>query len=225
MTAFWHELRDDLEGALAKLESAIAELEERGKMQREPRGLADPAAFFNHVRSRPPLGPSLTTDEVDGCERLLNAFEGWPTSWAAYGLATGYHETAGTLKPIREYGKGRGYRYGVEVPPGSGLVYYGRGDVQLTWDYNYKKAGEKLGVNLLGEPDLALDPVISADIMKLGMEEGWFTGKKLADYLPPEATREQFAQARRIVNGTDRADLIASYAVTFQEALKAGRWV
>ena len=58
------------------------------------------------------------------------------------------------------------------------------------------------------------------------MEQGWFTTKKLADYLPIDgpAGFEAFKAARRIINGTDKAAEIAKIAVTFQDALVAGRW-
>lgn len=192
-----------------------------------PRGLAKPAKFFDYVRTRPPLGPSLSAEEVTGCERILAACAAasFPVSWTAYTLATEIHETAGTLRPIREYGKGAGRKYGV---PGRnmGQVPYGRGDVQLTWDDNYERADRELGLNgaLIANYDLALDPAISARIIVRGMEAGWFTGKGLADYLPAVAEPKHFIPARRIVNGTDKAELIAGYAVTIQAGLQAGEW-
>lgn len=190
-------------------------------------GLVDPARFFDEVRSRPPLGPALSEDEVDGCERILAACAAaaFPPAWAAYALATAVHETAGVLAPLREYGKGAGKTYGKSGRNG-GQVAYGRGDVQLTWDENYERADRELGLNgaLVADYDLALDPGISARILVEGMEGGWFTGKGLRLFLPQVARREQFVAARKIINGTDRAELIASYAETFQGALLAGGW-
>ena len=192
-----------------------------------PRGLSNPKAFFDRLRTHPPLGPVLTQDEVAGCERILAACaaERFPVSWAAYALATCIHETAGTLKPIREYGKGQGRPYGKPGRNG-GQIPYGRGDVQLTWDDNYERADRELGLNgaLIRNYDLALDPEIAARVLVKGMEEGWFTGKSLQTYLPERATPAQFVAARRIVNGTDRADLIAGYAVPIQDDLIAGGW-
>lgn len=189
-------------------------------------GLADASKFFAHVRSRPPLGPTLSQAEVDGCTRILAACAAasFPVAWAAYVLATAVHETAGQLRPIAEYGKGAGKQYGKAGKHGQAA--YGRGDVQLTWDYNYERADRELGLNgaLIANYDLALDPAISSRIIVRGMEDGWFTGKRLEDYLPATANQAQFAAARRIVNGTDKADLIASYAVTFQAGLQAGWW-
>ena len=186
--------------------------------------LNDPAAFFAYVRKRAPLGPTLTQEEVTGCETILKACEGWPVSWAAYALATAYHETAGTLRPIREYGKGRGRPYG--KPDKTGQIPYGRGYVQLTWHENYVEADRRLGLNgaLVKDYDLALRPDIAAKIMRHGMEDGWFTGRSNQLYMPPVAKREDFKKARRIINGNDKNDLIAGYAVTFQDALQRGGW-
>ena len=176
--------------------------------------------FFDGVRARP-FGGKLRQEQVDGCGTLIAAFEelGWPVSHAAYGLATAFHETAATMQPIAEYGRGKGRKYGVKGKHGQ--VAYGRGYVQLTWDYNYEKADDELGLRgaLIADYDLALRPDIAADIMVRGMEEGWFTGKANRAYLdrsPPD-----YVNARRIINGTDKADLIAGYAKQFEAALVA----
>lgn len=191
-------------------------------------GLRNPKGFFDHMRASKIMGPSLSPEEVGGCGAILDACAGaaWPLSWTAYGLATAYHETAATLQPIREYGRGKGRKYG--VPGKHGQIAYGRGYVQLTWDTGYEKADQKLGLGgrLTSNYELALDPEIAAAIMVRGMAEGWFTGKKLADYLPSDgpSSVQPYREARRIINGTDKADLIASHAMTFQEALMKGSW-
>lgn len=188
----------------------------------------DLAAFFDALRAGKTLGPTLSKDEVAGCEAIMNACRGagWGTAWTAYALATAYHETAGTMRPIREYGRGKGRRYGVKLADGQ--VAYGRGYVQLTWLANYQKADLKLGLGgaLVRNFDLALDPKIAADIMVRGMAEGWFTAKKLADTLPVSgpATAEQFRLSRPIINGRDKDALIARHALEFQRALQAGKW-
>ena len=180
------------------------------------------AAFYASLRQRSStvFGTSLSQGQVNGCETLLSEGEsrGSRLPCLAYVLATAYHETAHTMQPIEEYGKGKGRKYGVPAGP-YGKVYYGRGYVQLTWLENYQKAGEKLAVNLVKYPEQALKPDIAAEILFAGMEEGWFTGKKLDDYLTVLAT--DYVGARRIVNGTDKASLIAGYARDFETALKA----
>ena len=68
-------------------------------------------------------------------------------------------------------------------------------------------------------------PDIAAKIMRDGMVEGWFTGKRLGDYLQGSfATLVQYQGARRIINGTDKAALIAGYAIQFESALAKGGW-
>lgn len=201
-------------------------------------GLATPAAFFAAVRSGL-LGPTLTPDEVAGCSAILAACDGWRLSWTAYALATAYHETAHTMQPVHENG-GEAYFTRLYDPqgnnpalanrlgntqPGDGARYAGRGYVQLTGRANYAKAEAELGEPLVAQPDLAMQPVIAARILRAGMSEGWFTAKALKDYLPDdEGTGTQFTQARRIINGQDRAGLISGYAAEFQNALKAGGW-
>lgn len=184
--------------------------------------------FFDHMRGTHILGPSFSPAEVLGCNSLLSAMgaAGWGLGWTAYGLATSYHETAGTMLPIREYGRGKGKSYG--KPGKYNQPQYGRGYVQLTWDRNYEKADSALGLagRLLANFDLALDPAIAASILVRGMQEGWFTTKKLGDFMAIDAigSREAFKNARTIINGHDKDTLIAGYAVEFQAALQQGAW-
>lgn len=182
--------------------------------------------IYNWDKLRSSFG-RFTQKQVDGLNAVLDAGNkaGLSKAHIAYMLATAWHETAKTMQPIREYGKGRGRRYGTNIDiDGSryqGLlhIYYGRGYVQLTWLTNYKIMGKLLGVDLVNNPDLALDHKIAADIMVLGMTQGRFTGKKLSDYIKHGA-RAEFIQARRIINGMDKAGLIADYAVKFMSALE-----
>ena len=198
----------------------------------------DRAAFFADLR-KGLLGPTLDQDEVSGCEAVLDAMAGLPLSWCAYALATAYHETAHTMQPIREFGGPKyltrmyditGARPALarqmgNTEPGDGVKYCGRGLVQLTWKVNYAKAGAKIGVDLVNHPDRAMVPANAARIMREGMVEGWFTGKRLKDYLPTRtAVLSQYQQARRIINGTDKAALIAGYAMQFEAALVKGGW-
>lgn len=193
---------------------------------RPAHGLTAPDKFFAAIR---PLFGTLTKAQVEGIEAKLAAFAaaGSPIAYVAYGLATSFHETGAKMQPVPEIGRGRGKPYGKPGKHG-GQVPYGRGDVQLTWDYNYQRADDELGLKgtLTSNYDRAMETGISASIMVLGMTEGWFTGKSFASYLPEKryATPAEFTSARRIINGVDRADLVAGYAMKFQAALVAGSW-
>lgn len=206
---------------------------------RPPSQLAVPAKFFQMVRAA--FG-QLEQSQVDGFNALLKAMgeARWPVAWAAYGLATAWHEVARTMQPIKERGGPIYFRrmYDIQgdrpskarqlgnLTPGDGAKYAGRGFVQLTGRTNYEKAGEHLGVDLVGNPDLALGCDVASRILLWGMESGAFTGKGLKDYLPidGEAGHEAFKQARRIINGQDKADKIAKEAIAFQSALAEGGW-
>lgn len=105
--------------------------------------------------------------------------------------------------------------------------FFGRGPIQLTHRSNYEKMGRRLGVGLVGSPDLALDPKVGADIAVVGMLEGMFTGKKLSQYAFPGALDAPAASnPRRIVNGQDGTDAkIAGYHRAFYAAIvQAGGW-
>jgi len=198
---------------------------------RPARGLASPDKFFASIR---PLFGTMTQAQVEGIQAKLAAFaaQASPLAYVAYGFATSFHETGKKMQPVTEIGRGRGKPYGVPGKHG-GQVPYGRGDVQLTWDGNYEKADDELGLNgaLLNDFNLALETEISARIMVRGMTEGWFAGDKVgrhkfARYLPSKgpATRPQFTSSRRIINGIERAEMVAGYAMSFQAALVAGAW-
>lgn len=185
------------------------------------------APFFAAVRKF--TGP-LAQVQVDTANALLTATARWPVSWRAYAFATAWHEAR--LMPIKErgsnaylskYDTGSLARALGNTPQadGDGIKYAGRGLVQLTGRRNYEKAGKFLGLDLLGNPDLALNPGHAVRILVWGMEGGHFTGRKLADYLTARGSRDSFIQSRRIINGMDRASMIADYALKFREALEA----
>lgn len=148
--------------------------------------------------------------------------------WVAYMLATVKRECGATWKPIEEWGKGKRYAYGKEIEvldPSTQQtrknVYYGRGYVQLTWDYNYKKVGELLGVGdrLYLYPEDALKDDVAYKIMSLGMRKGIFANASLSQYLSGKKT--DYVGARRIINGSDHAMEIAKMAVLFEALLHA----
>ncbi|OQW87787.1 MAG: hypothetical protein BWK78_08740 [Thiotrichaceae bacterium IS1] len=188
----------------------------------------DTTKFFENYRVQ---FDNLSNEQEEGLKAILEAFSQDPQlqdhRQAAYMLATTYHETARTFKPITEYGKQSYFskydgRYG-NTRSGDGYRYRGRGYVQLTFRANYRKASEKLsrltyrypnGVDLESDPDLTLNPRIAADIMLLGMREGWFTGKNLGQYI--QGDKKDYYNARRIINALDKAEDISRYAEKFE---------
>lgn len=162
----------------------------------------------------------LKTSQVEGLETLASKLHGDDSltlEQKAYIMATVKHETANTFQPIAEFGKGRGRSYG-RPDPETGQTYYGRGYVQLTHRENYKRMGDLLGVDLVNNPELAQDPDIAYQILVIGMKEGLFTGVGLDKYINEGGAN--FQQARRIVNGTDRASKIANEAKKMVAVLK-----
>lgn len=173
----------------------------------------------------------LTISQVQGFEATFDEWEAGEykdTRWLAYILATAWHETARTMQPIEEYGKGRKRIYGKKIKH-SGQAYlspdkifYGRGFVQLTWYENYQLMGKLLGIDLLNHPELALVMLNAVKIMFEGMTKGSssfgdFTGRCLEQYFN-DKTNDPIG-ARKIINGTDRASLIADYHNEFLKSI------
>jgi len=164
--------------------------------------------FFNRIRQSV-FGGKMTQPQVEGVTNILNYRDkNWPKmsdDELAYLLATVVHETAHKMQPIREMGGERYLRSKKYYP------WVGEGLVQVTWKENAVKFGAKKPGDLLTWP-IALRAAFE------GMIKGMFTGKKLADYISKD--RVDYVGARRIINGTDRAKLVAGYARAFRDALK-----
>jgi len=102
---------------------------------------------------------------------------------------------------------------------GDGWRNRGRGFVQITGHDNYAKFSKILGIDLVGNPDLALSDDVAAKIIVIGMRDGIFTGHKLSNYFEP--TSADWVGARFIVNGQDKAQQIANFGRQFWTALKS----
>ncbi|MEL6321703.1 MAG: hypothetical protein AAFQ57_13805 [Cyanobacteria bacterium J06626_14] len=129
----------------------------------------------------------------------------------AYILSTVSTETEGVWRPISEYG-GHCGQYG------SGC-FYGRGFTQITWRDNYRRMSDVVGVDLVADPEAALDPEIAAEIIVVGMRDGMFTGQSLDDYIG--GGRANFHGARRIINDGDKMQFTANQADRFLAALNS----
>ena len=210
----------------------------------------DMRQFFHgpHGVVRALFANQIGNKQVKGCERIIKAFDKYVPNGTleqlAYILATSYHETARKMWPVRETlatsdeqaikRLDRAFEKGQLTwvsKPYWREGYFGRGDVQLTHKSNYTgKLRDAVLKNFPGkdigkDPSLALDPDISAYIMIEGMMRGDtgigdFTSYALEDYVNRQ--RVDYHAARRTVNPGDRNtyDLIASYAVKFEEALR-----
>jgi hypothetical protein len=128
----------------------------------------------------------------------------------AYVLATTQWETAQTFQPVKEafWNDEAWRRTNLSYFP-----YYGRGYVQLTWDRNYKAYSDILGIDLVTNPDRAMEPAVALFVLVHGFKTGTFTGRKITDFITQGTT--DFVGARRCINGTDKATEIASLAQKF----------
>lgn len=204
----------------------------------------DKSRFFSSLRSdRTIFGSSLSQPQVTGTEVLVDtaASLGVSVHHLANMLAQVYHETGSYMYPIKEtvYGShadknpsdatviqrldrawANGQLSWVKTPYWRD-GWFGRGQIQITHKVNYEKVGKRIGVDLVGNRDLALNPNVSAMIVVVAMMEGLFTGKKLPDYNFPSALDNPVStNPRRIVNGQDGTDAtIAKYHRAFYDAL------
>jgi|SRR5215467_9938658 len=199
----------------------------------------DRKVFFDALK--PNLFRSYTQDQVGGIDSILSEAEKrqLPLNQLAYVLATSYHETAQTMQPITERG-GKSYfsKYDAGTPigrrlgntqPGDGYLYRGRGFVQLTGRHNYQHASEKLAADFIADPDLVMEMDHAVAILFEGMEHGWFTGRSLDSYIDDKDESDsedlaEFMKARMIINGTDKAETIGRYAISFEHALRASKY-
>ena len=132
----------------------------------------------------------------------------------AYVLATVEHETAQTFKPVREafWLSENWRRQNLRYYP-----FYGRGFVQITWQANYQKFSDLLGIDLVGQPDEVMDNKVALWILVYGFKTGTFTGRKITDFINNAQT--DFINARKCINGKDKAQKIANLAEAYLKQL------
>lgn len=125
-------------------------------------------------------------------------------------LATAEHEAS--FEPKREYRANPTKQPALYVTQNRYLYmgYIWRGLVKITWRSNYEELSPYVGVDLVSKPYLALDVEIAAKILVIGMMEGLF-GHPLDRHINDDFA--DFYNARRSVNGTDRAGRIEGLAL------------
>ena len=190
--------------------------------------------FFDQTRLQL-FGGSFKTPQVDGLTAILDKWEKESAEdddrWLAYMLGTAHHETGATMQPVREtfassdaqaikrlnaaFGKGKltWVKTPYWVPDSEGKSWLGRGFVQITHKENYEKLGKAIKDDLLSDPTRAMDRDVALKIMFVGMRAGLFTGVSLGDRF--SKTKERWLEARQIINGMERAALVASYAKAY----------
>ena len=170
-------------------------------------------AFANRLKTFG-IYQSATTSQVSGCNTIIDAFFELglnDLNQLAYILATVYHETAKKMQPVTEFGGEKYLRSKAYYP------YYGRDLVQTTWKANYEKVKKFSGIDVVANPTLIGQMPLAAKVAVTFMQKGWYTGKKLSDFINDKEVN--FVGARRIINGTDKNTLIASYANSFVKCL------
>lgn len=194
-----------------------------------------PASFKKEYKKI--LGP-LSKESEDALNTLLKEIESDPgfkdsPAEVAYVLATVWHETWQAKRNIRfapclEYYGGsrqdeyfencygcdtaKGKKLG-NVAKGDGAAYRGRGYVQITGKDNYARVSRAMGEGdfLVKCPWAAAVNPFAYKILSIGMRNGLFTGKKLSDFREKGGGYD-FVKARAIVNGKDKAEIIAGHA-------------
>lgn len=165
------------------------------------------------------INPVLTPEQCKSITQIVLSFQQHgdrDLRKLNYILATAQHESK--LQPIKEYRAKEGTEVFKLQERYWSSGFYGRGFVQLTWFDNYKKMGTLLNIDLISNPDLALIHKNAADILVIGMMQGIFTGASLSRFINEKT--EDYVNARKIVNGLDKAELIAEYCKAIKSNLE-----
>ncbi|MFB2891792.1 peptidoglycan-binding protein [Aerosakkonemataceae cyanobacterium BLCC-F50] len=137
----------------------------------------------------------------------------------AYVLATAQHESL-LGKWMEELASGEAYEGRPDLgnnQRGDGPRFKGRGFVQITGRRNYTNWSKRLDIDLVNNPKQAAVPEIAAKILVIGMRDGTFTTLKLSNFI--NSTKRDFVNARKIINGMDKAQHIANIAEQFYRVI------
>lgn len=153
-------------------------------------------AFYNVLGNCPTCGqhmPSVPDDVMIGA------------------MATIRTEVGKMYQPIRELASGDAYEGRVSLgntQPGDGRKFKGRGFIQITGRNNYANFGHLIEVDLINNPDLALDPNNSAKILAFYFKQNGVIQACL---------NKDWVKVRKLVNGgTNGLDTFLSVIKQFQ---------
>jgi hypothetical protein len=158
-----------------------------------------------------PLSPEIIAAILGPYGPLENVRTNWPLveaaldRWDVYSPLAGVAAIStiavetGNFSPVKERG-GPTYLMNLyenrkdlgNVNPGDGVKFRGRGFIQITGRWDYAHFGSELGRDLENNPDLALDPSVSAEVLAL-----YFHERHIHVY----ADQQNWEMVRRRVNG------------------------
>ena len=184
--------------------------------------LDDPAGLIGHAKAELHLQPDFefrrnraqanrdksvsAIIEAARAKQLIDA-------QIAYVLATAEHESD-SFRTLEEYSSGAQYEGRADLGntiAGDGVRFKGRGYVQLTGRLNYTSYSEIAGLQLTRFPLIVMNwPALSVFVIVDGMMRGVYTKRKLGDFV--SNSKQDFYNARQVINGHDRAEKIADQA-------------
>jgi chitinase len=120
------------------------------------------------------------------------------------------NQESGGLKFVRETNPTEIYcdTTNTQYPCAAGKSYYGRGPIQLSWNYNYGACGDALNLPLLANPELV---ETDADVAFKTALWFWMTNQCHQAIIGPPPS---FGKTIRIINGAKECDLVNDERVT-----------
>jgi len=178
------------ESTVATLEAIIDVFNQNSSLERDTEKKAYMLATVRH-ECGPEMKPITENMNYTSALRIVQV---WPSRFSK-ATAQAYvrnPEKLGNSVYANRLGNGN-------ASSGDGYRYRGRGiGAQFTGKVNYEKFSKLFNVDLVNNPDLALDLTLGAKILYKGCTEGLFTGVSLSNYI--NASGVDYKNARRVVN-------------------------
>ena len=132
----------------------------------------------------------------------------WPTRFNEYSATTYARQPEAIANCVYANRMGNGPEF-----TGDGWKYRGRGHIQITGRYNYTVCGEAIGLDLLKNPDLLLEPEHAA------IASAWYWG---SNHLNKMADERKFDSISLTINRYDK-DGMPKRRALYVQALNALR--